>query len=470
VGGADTSGNPPNPPANGGDQYVGLDRFGRVVDQRWLLTSSGAALERVQYGFDRASNRQWRDNLVAASGQDEYYTYDGLYQLTNYDRGDLNAGKTAISGTPLREEDFAFDPTGNWSGYITKNSGTTELNQARTDNKANEVTNITETVGTAWVTPLYDAAGNMTETPQPTALASKYTNTFDAWYRLVKVMNGAATVATYQYDGLNRRTVKTTPSARHYYYSDEWQVLEERTGTATCAERQFVWGLRYLDDLIARDRDTANNCSALSERLYALHDYFNVTALVNTSGAVQERYGYDPYGTIRFMNSAFGTIANSAYGWETLYGAYRWDGETGFYQVRNRYFHPKLGKWMTRDSAPYLNRNNLYYYVRNGPVNSVDPLGLSDEQFSKSYAENLTKLLKRVKEAWDLSQKGKCPKNPCLSVYSVTATICNCIYDSKTDIQGIIGCICLASPDPACETKASNVVNTVFPSGKTGFE
>ena len=45
-----------------------------------------------------------------------------------------------------------------------------------------------------------------------------------------------------------------------------------------------------------------------------------------------------------------------------------------------------------------------------------------------------------------------------------------CVYDSKTDIQGIIGCICLASPDPACEAKASKVINKVFPTGKTGFE
>jgi hypothetical protein len=36
------SGNPPNPPADGGDQYVGLDRFGRVVDQRWMPPRTAA--------------------------------------------------------------------------------------------------------------------------------------------------------------------------------------------------------------------------------------------------------------------------------------------------------------------------------------------------------------------------------------------------------------------------------------------
>ena len=49
------------------------------------------------------------------------------------DRGDLNAGRTGISGTPLREENFNYDPTGNWhgttSGYITKSNGTVDLDQ-----------------------------------------------------------------------------------------------------------------------------------------------------------------------------------------------------------------------------------------------------------------------------------------------------------------------------------------------------
>ncbi len=39
---------------------------------------------------------------------DEFYTYDGMHQLTNFDRGDLNATQTAISGTPARAEEFTF--------------------------------------------------------------------------------------------------------------------------------------------------------------------------------------------------------------------------------------------------------------------------------------------------------------------------------------------------------------------------
>ncbi|HLL90410.1 MAG TPA: RHS repeat domain-containing protein, partial [Tepidisphaeraceae bacterium] len=63
--------------ANGdaGDQYSGLDRFGRVVDQRWI--KGATTVDRFTYGYDRVGNRLWRDNLVnAAFG--EVYAYDGL--------------------------------------------------------------------------------------------------------------------------------------------------------------------------------------------------------------------------------------------------------------------------------------------------------------------------------------------------------------------------------------------------------
>jgi len=56
-------GSEPNSP--GGDQYTGWDQFSRVVDQRWIVTSTAAALERIQYGFDQANNRLYRANTVA---------------------------------------------------------------------------------------------------------------------------------------------------------------------------------------------------------------------------------------------------------------------------------------------------------------------------------------------------------------------------------------------------------------------
>ena len=41
--------------------------------------------------------------------------------------------------------------------------------QATTANKVNEITGITNSVGTAWATPSYDGAGNMIGMPNPPA-------------------------------------------------------------------------------------------------------------------------------------------------------------------------------------------------------------------------------------------------------------------------------------------------------------
>lgn len=353
------------PVGDGGDQYTGLDRFGRVVDQRWL-DSGGADMERVDYGFTPASNRQWRQNRVAAGGQDEYYTYDGIYQVAELQRGTLNSGKTGIAGTPSWQEDFTYDPIGNWDDYLTKVSGVTNLDQSRTHNKANETTAIDGSSATVGEDP----AGNMVKVPQVDDWSSAYDLKWDAWNRLVEVVDGSTTVATYAYDGKTRRVTKETDSTRHYYYSDQWQIMEERVDSSTTADRQFVWGQRYIDDLVLRDRG--------DERLYVLGDYFNPTAVADPSETVLERYGYNAFGLSRVMAPDFSSRTASLYDWETRYAMYRWDEETGLYQVRYRYLHPALGRWVSRDPSDYKGGHNLCSYVRNQATNKVDLYGLID--------------------------------------------------------------------------------------------
>ena len=96
-------------------------------------------------------------------------------------------------------EDFGLHATGNWSGYIQKTSGNTDLNQSRTHNKVNEITDITETVGDMWITPTHDRNGNMLRIMKPANPEEYYSCQYDAWNRLVKVSDGEDTVAEYEY-------------------------------------------------------------------------------------------------------------------------------------------------------------------------------------------------------------------------------------------------------------------------------
>jgi hypothetical protein len=45
--------------------FNGLDRFNRIIDQRWIY--NGTDVDRFKYGYDRNSNRQWKENTVSKS-------------------------------------------------------------------------------------------------------------------------------------------------------------------------------------------------------------------------------------------------------------------------------------------------------------------------------------------------------------------------------------------------------------------
>jgi RHS repeat-associated protein len=172
------------------------------------------------------------------------------------------------------------------------------------------------------------------------------------------------------------------------YYSDQWQVLEERQEDDSVwkLHKQYVWGIRYIDELILRDQDTSNPPNGtLNQRHYALQDAnFNVVALINTNGSVGRRYSYDAYGHSTTLEADF-TPGAYEYDFEYRYAGYRWDYETHLLQVRNRWYHPRLGRWLSRDPFGYAGGTlNLYEYVQGQPVNSFDPMGLADESIDST--------------------------------------------------------------------------------------
>jgi RHS repeat-associated protein len=367
-----------NSPA--GDIYWGLDLFGRIIDSRWYNTGTSADLDRIKYGYDRASNRIWRQNPVAtAAGAsfDEHYSNDGLERLRDMQRGTLNGTNTAIA-SPNFAQCWTLDPTGNWRGFDESTTGSLwTLNQTRTANSVNEITGVTNTVGSAWVAPSYDAAGNMTTMPQPGTPTSSYGAAYDAWSRLVTITDAGNSLQKYQYDARNFRTQILTYTAgvlsetRHCYFTRGWRCIEERVDAGTTAERQFVWGSRYIDDSVLRDRG--------SERLYTMQDAnWNVTSIANASATVQERYAYSPYGVVKYLSPTFDPRSSSAFSWETLYCAYRFDITTFLHHVRHRYYHPTLGNWCHRDPLTYISGGGLHVYAKSSPLTFLDPSGLAE--------------------------------------------------------------------------------------------
>ncbi|WP_237722460.1 RHS repeat-associated core domain-containing protein [Singulisphaera acidiphila] len=376
-----------------GDIYSGFDRFGRIKDNRWYNYGTDADADRIHYGYDRAGNRLWRQNTVAETlgrSFDELYSYDCLYRVATMQRGTLSTNQTTIAGMTFAQN-WSLDSSGNWANFNEDDNGdgTLDLVQSRTANTVNEITAVTETTGPAWAAPAYDAAGNMTTVLQPNNMTQSYTVTYDAWNRPVRFVDrtSGVTVQVNAYDGRRFPIVRQDFSGgmlaqtRHAYYTADWRVVEERLASggtvSTSPDRQFVWGRMSLDDLVLRDRSTANN-GTLDERLYALNDAnLNIVAVANTTGAVQERYAYQAFGIPETLTPAFISQSGSSFGWETLFAGSRSDAGTGLYRVRYRDYNPRLGTWLQRDPEGIDTGSlNLYEYVDSNPINHIDPWGL----------------------------------------------------------------------------------------------
>jgi len=363
------------------------DRFGRVLQSYWRPTTGTGNnyLTRIDYTNDTAGNRTSRNvrvDLIAGASLDERdqaYVYDGLNRLIGSDEGTAN-DTTGLITTQKAEQQWKLDQLGNWEEFDQDDNGngTWDLEQSRTHNDVNEITAVglqSGGAGSNWADPAHDAAGNMTTIPQPANPTSSYAAKWDAWNRLVSLDSG--TTASYEYDGLNRRIVRTEASTtRHFYYNEAWQCLEERATEGGDAIKQFVWGAGYIDELVLRDRDAnANAGDGLEERVYALSDaQYNVGVLVSDTGSVLERFAYDAYGKSMVLNADLtASGSGTSYAWEHRYTGRRLDPGSGLQLNRNRYYHPQLGRWCSRDPIGYVDGVSLYaaFFAPKG----MDPSG-----------------------------------------------------------------------------------------------
>jgi hypothetical protein len=183
---------------------------------------------------------------------------------------------------------------------------------------------------------------------------------FDAWNRLVEVKNttGGATVAKYEYDALNRRTLKFVaagPQYTHLYYTGN-SLLETRVGSSstipTSYDQQYVLGgttggrLMYDRNLGGSSSSSSSSGGGTPSRLYLATDITgNVTSLANTLGDVVERYICNAPGALVVLNSAGNPIGSnqSQFNNICIYRLWILDVETGLFLSSDIYYHAYLG-------------------------------------------------------------------------------------------------------------------------------
>jgi len=115
---------------------------------------------------------------------------------------------------------------------------------------------------------------------------------------------------------------------------------------ATGTKSRYVWSAVYVDAMVLRDRDADSNpLNGLEERLWVQQDAnWNVTALVNGSGVVVERYAYDPFGVQSVFNVSWSSLSSSAYSWSSGFQGLFFDATAALNAARERWYSPTIGR------------------------------------------------------------------------------------------------------------------------------
>jgi RHS repeat-associated protein len=110
--------------------------------------------------------------------------------------------------------------------------------------------------------------------------------------------------------------------------------------------------------------------------MYVFQDAnWNVTVIATSSGSINRRFTYDPYGVATERDSGWNPTSGS--GWVYLHQGGRLDGATELYAFRNRDFSPTLFRWVREDPLQFDAFDvNFFHYDHNNPTSQLDFLGL----------------------------------------------------------------------------------------------
>ena len=123
----------------------------------------------------------------------------------------------------------------------------------------------------------------------------------------------------WSYDGLGRKVAETVYDdsndvvAQTLFVWDGWRLISEIDATTGKAVAEYVPGPNYVDDTVAVRRDLDRNGNFAGEGfLYFLTDQQHSTvALLDETGNLVERYGYDAFGTPTYYDGAGTALADT---------------------------------------------------------------------------------------------------------------------------------------------------------------
>ena len=304
-------------------------------DQDYRLTSKNTTgLYQLGYGYTPRNNIDAITDALDSS-KNQSFSYDVLARLTDA------SGQYGI-------QNYSFDAIGNRLTK-TQDGATESYTYSSTSHRL-------DSVGTTNLT--YDASGN-------TLTKGDLTFTYNQVGRLATASN-AGMNASYVYNAQGQRVKKTiaisssegtTSVTTLYHYDQGGQLIAETDGQGNILKEYL-----YLDGMRIATVDNGS--------LYYVHtDHLGAPlALTDSSGTVQWKGSYDPYGNV--------TVEVNNLDQSQRFPGQRYSAETGLHYNYFRDYDPEIGRYLQSDPIGLNGGINTYGYVGGNPMMYYDQYGL----------------------------------------------------------------------------------------------
>ena len=213
--------------------------------------------------------------------------------------------------------------------------------------------------------PVYDADGNQTLIRTSTGI---WQVSYNAENRPVRFVNESAkTVVECTYDYMGRRHTRkvsvngTVSNYLRYMYRGYLQIA-----AIDAVSGAFRWFLFWDPTQPEATRPLAIRKDG-TWYAYGWDLTGNVTEVFGKAGYLRTAYTYTPYGEV----TAEGDVTQPIQ-WSSEYS----DDELGLVYYNYRHLNPHDGRWISRDPIAEQGGWNLFAFVKNNGVKSIDLLGL----------------------------------------------------------------------------------------------